>query len=224
MQRAAYDIGFNHFSSVEQQNPLRLLIMGIAGTGKSYVIDSIRNLLQTKCRVLAYTGKASFNVNEVTLHSLLKLPLGTKRNCDLKGIPLQVLQTNLENVQYLTIDEYSFVGQSLLGWIDSHCRQATGRTDTTFDGISILLVGDIAQLPPAGDKPLYHSLPKPEKQMQGLLLCHEFKKVVKLTANREFKEVILSNPILQDAIDLSSLWRLNYFRLAVINFFELQIR
>lgn len=184
MQRAAYDIGFNHFSSVEQQNPLRLLIMGIAGTGKSYVIDSIRNLLQTKCRVLAYTGKASFNVNEVTLHSLLKLPLGTKRNCDLKGIPLQVLQTNLENVQYLTIDEYSFVGQSLLGWIDSHCRQATGRTDTTFDGISILLVGDIAQLPPTGDKPLYHSLSKPEKQMQGLLLCHEFKKVVKLTANQ----------------------------------------
>ena len=79
MQRAAYDIVFNHFSSREQ-NPLRLLIMGVAGTGKSYVIDSLRNLLQTKCRVLAYTGKASFNVNEVTLHPLLTLPLGTKRN------------------------------------------------------------------------------------------------------------------------------------------------
>ena len=74
-----YDTVFNHFSSSEQ-NPLRLLIMGVAGTGKSYVIDSLRNLLQTKCRVLAYTGKASFNVNEVTLHPLLTLPLGTKRN------------------------------------------------------------------------------------------------------------------------------------------------
>ena len=79
IQQAAYDIVFNYFSNVEQ-NPLRLLIMDVAGTGKSYVIDSLRNLLQTKCRVLAYTGKASFNVNEVTLHPLLTLPLGTKRN------------------------------------------------------------------------------------------------------------------------------------------------
>ena len=79
IQQAAYDIVFNYFSNVEQ-NPLRLLIMDVAGTGKSYVIDSLRNLLQTKSRVLAYTGKASFNVNEVTLHPLLTLPLGTKRN------------------------------------------------------------------------------------------------------------------------------------------------
>ena len=72
----------------------------------------------------------------------------------------------------------------MLGWIDSRCRQATGRTDTTFGGISVILVGDIAQLPPVGDKPLYHSLPKTERQMQGLLLYHEFKKVVKLTVNQ----------------------------------------
>lgn len=72
----------------------------------------------------------------------------------------------------------------MLGWIESCCRQATGRTDTTFGGISVILVGDIAQLPPVGDKPLYHSLPKTEKRMQGLLLYHEFNKVVKLTVNQ----------------------------------------
>ena len=72
MQQVAYQIVSNHFASGEQ-NPLRFLIMGVAGTGKSYLIDSLRNLLQEKCKVLAYTGKASFNVNGVTLHSLLKL-------------------------------------------------------------------------------------------------------------------------------------------------------
>ena len=183
MQQVAYQIVSDHFTSGEQ-NPLRFLIMGVAGTGKSYLIDSLRNLLQGKCKVLAYTGKASFNVNGVTLHSLLKLPIGSKRHCDLKGIPLQQLQSNLENVQYLIIDEYSFVGQSLLGWIDNRCRQATGRTDMTFGGISVILVGDIAQLPPVGDKPLYHSMPKTEKQIQGFFLYHEFKKVVKLTVNQ----------------------------------------
>ena len=69
----------------------------------------------------------------------------------------------------LNIDEYSFVGQSLLGWIDSRCRQDTGRTDMTFGGVSVILVGDIAQLPPVSDKPLFHSLPKTQKQIQGLL-------------------------------------------------------
>ena len=34
MQRVAYDIVFNHFSS-SKQNPLRVLIMSVAGTGKS---------------------------------------------------------------------------------------------------------------------------------------------------------------------------------------------
>ena len=74
--------------------------MRVAGTGKSYLIDELRNSLQTKCKILAHTGKVSFSVNGVTLHSLLKLPIGSKRLCDLKGIPLQQLQSNLENVEY----------------------------------------------------------------------------------------------------------------------------
>ena len=76
-------------------------------------------MLQAKCRVLAYTGKAAYNVNGVTSPSLLKLPIASKTNQDLKGIALSQLQDNLANVNYLIIDEYSFVGQSLFGWIDS---------------------------------------------------------------------------------------------------------
>lgn len=105
------------------------LVKGITGSGKSYVIDALRNLLQTNFQVLAYTGKAACNVNGITLHSLLKLPIGTKRLNDLKGTALQQLQSNLENVKYLIIDEYSFVAQGLFGWIDSRCRQATGRSN-----------------------------------------------------------------------------------------------
>ncbi|CAH3167618.1 unnamed protein product, partial [Pocillopora meandrina] len=59
----------------------------------------------------------------------------------LKGIALQQLQTNLQNIQYLIIDEYSFVGQSLFGWIDCRCRQATGLADQAFGGLSVILVG-----------------------------------------------------------------------------------
>ena len=51
-----------------------------------------------------------------------------------------------------------------------------------FGGIYIILVGDIAQLPPVGDKPLFfHSMPKTDKQVQGLLTYHQFKTAVSLT-------------------------------------------
>jgi len=49
------------------------------------------------------------------------------------------------------------LGQTLLGWIDKQCRQATGQHDETFGGKSIILVGDPAQLPHVADKPLYHT-------------------------------------------------------------------
>ena len=181
-QLLAYHIILKHFNS-SNELPLHLLIKGIAGSGKSYVIDAVRNVLKEKCQVLAYTGKASFNVSGITLHSFLKLPIGSKRLFELKGIALQQLQSNLQNIQYLIIDEYSFVGQSLFGWIDCRCRQATGLADQAFGGISVILVGDIAQLSPVGDKALFHSLPKSDKQIQGHLIYKEFKQVVTLSVN-----------------------------------------
>lgn len=190
LQSLAFKIVKHHFTHTNQnllRKPLFLLVKGIAGSGKSYVIDALRNLLQAKCRVLAYTGKAAYNVNGVTLHSLLKLPIGSKRNKDLKGIALSQLQDNLANVNYLIIGEYSFVGQSLFGWIDSRCRQATGKCDEPFGGLSIILFGDIAQLHPVVDKPLYQSTPKSEKQIGGLLMYQQFQKVITLTANERVK-------------------------------------
>ena len=51
------------------------------------------------------------------------------------------------------------LGQTLFGWIDKRCRQATGKTGEVFGGISIILVRDPGQLPPVANKPLYHSKP-----------------------------------------------------------------
>ena len=45
------------------------------------------------------------------------------------------------------------IGQKRLGWIDCRLRQANGLRDKVFGGYSVILVGDIAQLPPVSDKP-----------------------------------------------------------------------
>ncbi len=77
MQKLAYDLVNSHFHDTSSnKEPLCLIINGVAGTGKSYLINALRNLLQSKCAVTATTGKAAYNIRGVTVHSLLKLPVG----------------------------------------------------------------------------------------------------------------------------------------------------
>jgi len=59
----------------------------------------------------------------------------------------------------------------LLSWIDKRCRQGTGVVDKPFGGISIILVGDIAQFPPVGDKVLYHRKTSGSIGTMGFFFC-----------------------------------------------------
>ena len=54
--------------------PLRTIVSGTAGTGKSYLNHCLRLLLQHQVVVAAPTGVAAFNIDGHTLHSLLSLP------------------------------------------------------------------------------------------------------------------------------------------------------
>ena len=185
MQKLAYDIVKSHFDDVSsEKEPLCLIINGVAGTGKSYLINAIRNLLQSKCAVAATTGKAAFNIRGVTVHSLLKLPIGARGNKDLTGQSLCRLQESVNNIGYIIIDEYSMLGQVTFGWIDKRCKQATGYNDKVFGGKSLILTGDPGQLPPVADKPLYHARPSNSVGEQGHQAYHMFDKVVKLTVNQ----------------------------------------
>ena len=126
MQGLAYNIVKSHFYDVSsEKEPLCLIIIGVAGTGKSYLINAIRNLLQDKCSVTATTGKASYNIRGITVHSLLKLPIGSRGEKDLTGQSLCRFQESLNRVHYILIDEYSMFGQVNFGWIDQRCKQAT---------------------------------------------------------------------------------------------------
>ena len=161
-----------------------LIINGVAGTGKSYLINAIRNLLQSRCAVTATTGKAAYNISSVTIHSLLKLPIGSRGNKDLTGQSLCRLQESLNNINCIIIVEYSMLGQVTFGWMDKRCKQATGYNDKVFGGKSLILTGDPGQLPPVADKPLYHAKPSNAVGEQGFQAYHMFDKVVKLTVNQ----------------------------------------
>ena len=75
------------------------------------------------------------------------------------------------------------LGQKTLAWIDRRCRQATGKVNDVFGSISIILVGDPAQLPPVADKPLYNSSPDDTLSEEGFYAYSMFTKVIKLDRN-----------------------------------------
>ncbi|EXX67382.1 hypothetical protein RirG_114900 [Rhizophagus irregularis DAOM 197198w] len=62
--------------------------MGTAGTGKSYLIMAIRNMLhemagnetKTPLLVLAPTGLSAFNIRGRTVHSALSIPICNSNN------------------------------------------------------------------------------------------------------------------------------------------------
>ena len=182
-QKKAYHLIKQHFESVPPLDPLHLIILGEGGTGKSYLINAIRNLLAHHCLITAPTGKAAFNIKGVTLHSLFKLPIGCKWQKELCGQLLIDLQHNLNHVQYILIDEFSYVGQTMLGWINKRCKQATGCQEEILGNLSFILIGDPAQLPPVADKPLYHSIPSNDIGEEGYLIYHMFHTVIQLTEN-----------------------------------------
>ncbi|XP_051155189.1 ATP-dependent DNA helicase pif1-like [Leptopilina boulardi] len=149
--------------------PLRIFISGSTGVGKSKTIDaiyqSVSNYL-TKNKVLnpdsakvllcAPSGKAAFLINGVTLHTAFALPItqfGGKVQ-ELSSNVANTLREKMNDVELLIIDEVSMVGSTTLNRVDVRLRQIKGINDS-FGGISVILVGDLHQLPPVMDRPIY---------------------------------------------------------------------
>ena len=68
---------------------LRLLVAGVAGTGKSFVIHVVTELLRrllrgrNVARVFCPTGMAAYQVGGLTAHSLFKIPTGASAHKEL---------------------------------------------------------------------------------------------------------------------------------------------
>ena len=71
-QLCVYNHVKHHFTQLNEHNQpsaLHMIVSGTAGTGKSYLIFSLTQLLESACILTATTGMASFNICGRTLHS-----------------------------------------------------------------------------------------------------------------------------------------------------------
>ena len=134
-----------------------MIITGLGGYGKRFVIQAVTNLLKEQCKICAYFGIAAFNIKGSTLHSLLQLPTRSKKNGPLKSSAFARLQADLKGVKYFIIDEFFVIGQKMFSWINKRCEEAIGRTTVPFHTIFVILVGE---LPSITDKVLYHTKPE----------------------------------------------------------------
>ena len=147
------------------------IIMGTAGVGKSFLIRALETEIwhiakdqfgkeaypnvRTAIKLVAFTEKAAFQVGGVTIHSLLSI--GNKLPVEqLPPERLRDLQRELKNTHFLFIDEMSMVGLRMLNAIDHRLRAVfPANHDVPFGGLTVVMFGDFAQLPPVMDSALY---------------------------------------------------------------------
>ncbi|CAN0290231.1 unnamed protein product, partial [Scytosiphon promiscuus] len=152
--------------------PLRLFLTGTAGTGKTVVIrEMVRTVGRQRIKLLAPTGNAACAIEGETIHSGLRIPVTNRRSAD----PSQLsegaradLQQRMNGVDFVLVDEFSMVGQDMLGLMSARGKQAVegrrrdGDDDRHLDifgGLSVILVGDPMQLPPVGASPMWAARP-----------------------------------------------------------------
>ena len=111
--------------------------------------------------VAAPTGIAAFNIDGLTIHRLLMLPVEhgkTPQYRPLSDDVLKIVREKLRNVTLLVIDEISMVSNVTLLYI--HLRlteifQTEDSKDGWFGKWNLLFLGDLLQLPPVFESPVY---------------------------------------------------------------------
>lgn len=151
------------------QVPFQFFLSGAAGVGKSTVINAIYQLVShhfdnthgnqldsIKVLLTAFSGKAATIIKGTTLHTAFALPVN-QFGGELPTLSNDIANTirvKLVNLKLLIIDEISMVGTKILHWLHQRLIQITVR-NLPFGGISVIVVGDLHQLPPVGDKKVF---------------------------------------------------------------------
>ena len=129
-----------------------MFITGGAGTGKSFLLNSIVAQMQLQrgpksCVVLSPTGAAAVLVNGRTIHSFFSLGI-PKTWGDFQSVQTGKNSSCLKHLKCIVFDEISMVSAEMMDLLDANVRAALGKPDEPFGGLQVLMFGDFFQLPP----------------------------------------------------------------------------
>jgi hypothetical protein len=158
------------------EDPLRMFLGGAAGTGKSQVINAIKDYFEQsgqsrRFRVCSYMGIAARNVHGMTLHSALGINhANSKQGPSHSDRDMTAMWCG---VDFLFIDEVSMISCRFLYQISERLSIAKGNS-SAFGGVNIIFAGDFAQLPPVREIKLFarikHTFNASSKLGQSIVL------------------------------------------------------
>lgn len=176
--------------SVNVPDPFHIFLSGGGGVGKSHLINAIYEGVTRALRTPAHspdqptvlltasTGKAAVNINGTTLHSAFNLPIKDKSNKFEYKKPgtenLNRLRSNYINVKLIIADEISMFGARSLLHLHLTLQHIFEIYDKPFAGISVLAVGDLLQLNPVGDLPVFKNPSSGYSALAGSLWTQNF--------------------------------------------------
>ena len=140
------------YRTLEESNDL-LFLTGNAGSGKSTFLRYWLSHTKKKTVVLSPTGLGALNLLPIkasTIHKYYRLPPKPLVPGNVPRISKEFLEYERKkhlSVDTIIIDECSMVSSLMLQAIDWFYR-INFDTDEPFGGIQLVLVGDLAQLPP----------------------------------------------------------------------------
>ena len=161
----------NGLCECTQFQPLHMFLSGVGGTGKSFLIQAIKEQVaeiwepnakdSLTCAVAAPTGLAAFNVGGVTIHRLFQLPIEhegqTAGYWSLPKASQKIMRTTFQHVKLFIFDEVSMLSSLNLAYLHLRLEEVFG-TDNWFGSVNILFVGDLLQLPPVNGAPVFAGL------------------------------------------------------------------
>ena len=152
----------------EKQEGYRIFLSGPGGTGKSHVVCLIQRDMshffkhtvkpdddQPIVLITAPTGSAAFQIGGSTIHSafLLHDNFKSKPSWEKRS----QMQLKLEHMMLSITDEISMVGFKQFQSMNQTMCTLKGTTDGNWGDICVLAVGNLYQLPPVGQCPIYMS-------------------------------------------------------------------
>ena len=130
---------------LEEETQHFIYLTGAAGTGKTTLIERVKNESLLKKMVVAPTGVAALNIGGSTINSAFRIGFDTFPVIQESKDPR--FKKLLKNLELLIIDEISMVRAPMLDAI-SETLQIHRNSSKPFGGIHVLACGDLFQLPP----------------------------------------------------------------------------
>jgi len=173
-----------------------LLIVGTAGSGKTYLVNKLAESLiklGKHVQITCSTGIACSNyLKATTVHKFCGLADGRNNTKDIPEIVKShsALLNQIEQCDVLFIDECSMISEQTLAQIEKAC--SVKDNNKYFGGMQVILVGDFYQLPPVPNK---HMKDMGNYLFRSNIFINCFPHTVYLKENFRTKEHMLINAI-----------------------------